>query len=279
MKRTLWAVGLSALCLPWAPSPAHAVTAAVCINSTLNGSLRLRVTGTCKATEIRIGSFDGTTLQFSGINVQIVSGAGSTGAPVNGKGNLIVGYDAITTSPTQTGSHNVIIGDEHTFTTYGGLVAGSHNAITGVSASVSGGVNNTASAQNASVSGGAGGHASGVDASVSGGNSNTASGPGASVSGGGGNTASGFGASVSGGLNNIASSGSLGLTSNNSISGGGGNTASGTNASVSGGVNNVASGDGSSISGGAALTQPVADGWAAGSVTPGNTINGDFESP
>jgi hypothetical protein len=47
---------------------------------------------------------------------------------------------------------------------------------------------------------------------------------------------------------------------------------------VSGGAGNAASGYGSSISGGALLTQPAVDGWAAGSSEP-NAVVGNFESP
>jgi hypothetical protein len=90
MKRTLCAVGLGALCLTWA-TLAHAVTGALCIKNTLDGSLKMRSMGTCKSTEIQIGSFDGTTLQLTGINLQIVSGSGATDAAVNGKGNLSAG--------------------------------------------------------------------------------------------------------------------------------------------------------------------------------------------
>src|SRR5207244_9575129 len=127
---TVCAVGLAALCLTWAPPPAHAVTGALCIKATLNGSLKMRATGICKSSEIQIGSFDGTTLQFSGINVQIVSGSGTTDAAVNGKGNLIVGYNANTGAHARTGSHNLVVGDEHTYISYGGLVAGFHNTVT-----------------------------------------------------------------------------------------------------------------------------------------------------
>jgi hypothetical protein len=93
MKRTLCAVGPGALCVTGVPSLAHAVTGALCIKSTLNSSLKMRATGICKSSEIQIGSFDGTTLQFSGINVQVVSGSGATDGALNGKGNLIVGYN------------------------------------------------------------------------------------------------------------------------------------------------------------------------------------------
>jgi hypothetical protein len=165
-------------------SQAHAITGAICISAKLNGSLKMRATGVCKSKEIQLGSFDGTTLQFSGINVQVVSGSGTTSGPVNGKGNLIVGYNETTFGQTRTGSHNLVVGDEHEYTSYGGLVAGENNFITGPFASVTGGAHNRASESVASVSGGEG---------------NTASGSGASVSGGGANTASGFVASVSGG--------------------------------------------------------------------------------
>jgi hypothetical protein len=94
------------------------------------------------------------TMVFTGVNVQIVSGSGATDGTVNGTGNLIIGYNATTTSPTQTGSHNLVVGDEHTFSSFGGLVAGFENAITGQWASVSGGTGNTASGLDVSVSGG-----------------------------------------------------------------------------------------------------------------------------
>jgi len=192
-------------------STAHAITGAICISAKLNGALKLRATGTCKAgKEIQLGTFDGTTLRFTGINVQIVSGAGLTSGPLNGTGNLIVGYNeaGFCTNPSplgttcnttadcsgggtcntafgtvKTGSHNLIVGAAHSYSSYGGLVAGT------------------------------------------------------------------------------------------------GNTVSGPDASIAGGFINTASGPWSSVSGGGALTQPATYGWAAGSSTPGNTIQGNFESP
>src|SRR5262245_12285497 len=85
---------LATLCLVWVVSQAHAITGAICISAKLNGAIKLRASGTCKAgKEIQLGTFDGTTLQFTGINVQIVSGSGTTTGTVNGKGNLIIGYN------------------------------------------------------------------------------------------------------------------------------------------------------------------------------------------
>jgi hypothetical protein len=154
------------------------------------------------------------TLTITGANLQIISGSGHTDATPNGLGNLIIGYDE---SPgVQTGSHNLMLGQYQAFTSYGGLIAGRSNTLSGPFSdvfgeqntasgpftSVSGGFNDTASGNGASVSGGDYNTASSLTASVSGGESNTASGELSSVSGGYSNTASGFASSVLGGVNN-----------------------------------------------------------------------------
>jgi hypothetical protein len=77
------------------------------------------------------------------VNVQIVNGEGKTEL-VNGAGNLVIGYDE-NAGRTQTGSHNVILGEEQAFSSFGGLVTGYGNTISGREASVSGGALNTAS--------------------------------------------------------------------------------------------------------------------------------------
>jgi len=162
----------------------------------------------------------GPNIIFSGANIHIVSGSGSTddgmlnnpNATLRGLGNLIIGYDEDpgkgpggpeAPPPTlgpgdRSGSHNLVIGRWNRFTkaAFGGLVAGERNVISNEGASVSGGVVNTASGFDASVVGGVVNTASGSDASVVGGAGNTASGQGAVVLGGQGNTASGQGSSV-----------------------------------------------------------------------------------
>jgi len=156
----------------------------------------------------------GPHITFTGANIHIVSGSGSTtdnGAPT-GLGNLIVGYDEPPGSPEggpplnsgdRGGSHNLVIGTFNRFTqaAFGGLVAGDQNTIKSFGASVTGGAGNTASGQFATVSGGLGNTASGGFASVSGGQDNTASGDFASVSGGQLNIASGANTVVIGGQN------------------------------------------------------------------------------
>lgn len=134
-------------------------------------------------------------LTFDGVNVRVVDGSGSTDAAPNGLGNLIVGYNADTTSDSgtpdvRTGSHNLVIGDDHTYSSFGGIVGGDNNFVTGPNASVTGGFTNTAAGVYSSVSGGQGNTASGQSSSVSGGQGNTAASGYSSVTGGSANTTS-----------------------------------------------------------------------------------------
>ncbi len=97
------------------------------------------------------------TVVFNGVNVQIVNGTGSTSEEINGLGNLIVGYnkprDEIDET-MRTGSHNLVVGDEHNYTSYGGFVAGLSNTISGAYSSIGGGLRNVASGDFSAVSGG-----------------------------------------------------------------------------------------------------------------------------
>jgi hypothetical protein len=104
-------------------------------------------------------TFDATTneLIITGANLRIVNGLGSTDT-TNGLGNVIVGYNEGRGRDNRTGSHNVVVGQRNNFSSFGGLVVGDFNEISGNFASVSGGAFNTASGANASVSGGGGQH-------------------------------------------------------------------------------------------------------------------------
>ena len=94
-----------------------------------------------------------------------------------GSGNLIVGYNELRFSDNvRTGSHNVVMGIRNNFSSFGGLVVGDFNEISGEFSSVSGGTSNTASGELASVSGGSFNTASGDFATVSGGFQRTAPG-------------------------------------------------------------------------------------------------------
>jgi hypothetical protein len=188
---------------------------------------------------------DGNTIRFSDVNVQIVNATGSTAGTPNGLGNLIVGYnEPRSTGSDKSGSHNLIVGEYHNYSSYSGLVVGNFNAISEAGASVTGGTINTASGLYASVSGGYNNTASGMNSSVSAGSNNIASENSSGVSGGHDNTARSIYSSVSAGSYNTAS----GPTS--SVSAGYYNTASGINSSASGGRDNIASLDYASVSGG-----------------------------
>jgi trimeric autotransporter adhesin len=200
---------------------------------------------------------NGKILRFSGMNVQVVNGMGST-STINGLGNLIIGYNENngltsvircsngayldqatceqnneTWSHThKSGSHYLVTGSGNNYSRYGGIVAGFRNFSTGIYSTVMGGYLNTAS---------------GPYSSATGGTSNTAHGHYSSVSGGIENTASGYWSSASGGQYNIASG-------TGSSASGSRNTARGDYSSVSGGMYNTASGSYSSVFGGGGTT-------------------------
>ena len=183
-----------------------------------------------------INGVSGPHIIFSGANVHVRSGSGSTddSNTLTGLGNLIVGYDEQQTEAvSRTGSHNLIVGGQHSFTRHGGLAAGAANTLDGVSAFATG-VRNIASGLGASVAGGTNNAASGDFSSVTGGAGNFAGGDSSSISGGQGNMTTAVASSVSGGRGNLAN----GLDA--SVTGGDGNRAGGEAATVSGGQGNNA---------------------------------------
>jgi trimeric autotransporter adhesin len=158
-------------------------------------------------------SRSGNDLFITGANLHILNGLGSTETG-NGLGNLIVGYNEPRgDGDDRTGSHNIVVGQQQNFSSYGGLAAGFHNDILGPFASVTGGTANTASA---------------LGAWVGGGQSNTAGDPFASVTGGPSSTGGGIG-SPAGGEPEGADGGE-----DTSTSGGPQNTTPGDFASASG---------------------------------------------
>lgn len=167
------------------------------------------------------------TVEFSGLNVQIVSGSGSTSGQVNGEGNLIIGYDENTSQLPQTGSHNLVVGSGDAWTSYGGIIDGFGNWSTG-------GYNLVAGARN------------------------LATGPYSTVTGGFYNTASGGFSAVDGGCDNAAGTrapqtGSC-VAGVQTVLGGAQNIASGLESTISGGKANKSQGTASSILGGDANT-------------------------
>jgi len=201
------------------------------------------------------------TVRFTGVNLQVVNGTGNTEL-VNGAGNLIVGYDVNGNSLTteadclaaggsvatrqKTGSHNLVMGSQNSYSSAGGIVAGRGNFVTALYASNLGGTGNIASGRFSVNIAGQGNHPAEAGAATLSGANNTASGSNSSVSGGSSNVASFVGATVSGGFRNSAS----GPQSN--VTGGTLNDSSGAFSHVSGGSRNNSSGTVSTIAGGSA---------------------------
>lgn len=141
------------------------------------------------------------TIRFSGVNVQVVDGQDEgTNGPVNGRGNLIVGWNE-TNGDSRAGSHNLIVGESHSYASYGGLLAGFNNGITATApnSSVIGGAWNIAQAARSAITGGYENDSLGSYSSVSGGMWNQATAPHSSVVGGSTNTAGGDSDTVFGG--------------------------------------------------------------------------------
>lgn len=180
------------------------------------------------------------TIQLSGVNLQVVSGAGKE-IEVDGEGNLIIGYDE--TPRIQTGSNNLVLGGEQEYTSFGGILGGYENAITG-DYGVAFGFENVIEGTEDAVTGGTSNDAGGFQTSISGGESNFVESRETSVSGGFDNVATQKYASVTGGDRNGAT-GEL-----SSVSGGESNDASGTASSITGGVENRATNNDAVVSGG-----------------------------
>jgi hypothetical protein len=188
------------------------------------------------------------TIQFSGVNVQVVSGSDSTSAAVNGEGNIVIGYDENAGAHEQTGSNNLILGEEQTFTSYAGIVGGDHNVLTAPFAAILSGRENEVSAESASIAGGRLNSASAEYATVTGGRANSASAEYASLSGGFDNAVDAIDGSVGGGERNTVSAQA------GSVTGGYENVVAANWSSIEGGAENITAANFSSIFGGKGLS-------------------------
>jgi hypothetical protein len=223
----------------------------------------------------------GCVLRFSGprdfvvdgCNVHIQNGAGRTDT-TNSYGNLIIGYNKNEIA-TRTGSHNLIIGDLHEYTSWGGIVSGSTNTLaapqtTILSSSLSSanfiggvvvGANTGITDGNAVIIGGTRNYAS-ADAAfgaVIGGSENRATSAGAVAVGGAMNNASGGDSLACGGSENVASG------AQSTLCGGSQNQATALESTVTGGAHNTAAARASLVTGGVGCTVDAFDDqWAAG---------------
>ena len=215
----------------------------------------------------------GRTVRFSGVNVQIVSGLGTTNGDRNGLGNLIVGYNESrgtndgecdpSSGPSceypilrdcngpdgedcyedRWGSHNIIVGADNNYSSTGGLVVGNVNGVYAPAGVVLGGARNEVSGARGVVVGGEQNNASGGFSTVVGGTVNHAGGAHSFVGGGVGNSTANWTSTVVGGT---------------------GNSARGQEAVVVGGIGNTAEGEGSTVGGGRNRRAVGEVDWVAG---------------
>lgn len=98
----------------------------------------------------------GGDLFLDGVNLYIRSGAGSTTAAPNGKGNLILGYAESLGTESRAGSHTLVVGPYHDWTAAWGIVAGQSNGLYADGGALIGGYGNTVTHANAVDAGGTG---------------------------------------------------------------------------------------------------------------------------
>lgn len=94
----------------------------------------------------------GPHIIFSGANVHIRNGANAT-MTTNSLGNLVLGYNETAQGVARDGSHNLVSGQGNSFRSFGGLVFGTDNVISGQFATVLGGGQNRAIAPYSTVIG------------------------------------------------------------------------------------------------------------------------------
>jgi outer membrane murein-binding lipoprotein Lpp len=243
---------------------------------------------------------------FEDTNLIVRNGTGSTDGTVDGKGNIVIGYNEIDEDSFRTGSHNLVLGMANSYSGFGGIIAGYNNVQTGEFSSILGGEENTVSGTHAVVIAGESNRASAnnsviiagstneVDAqgsvivtglnndissvfsAVVGGNTNDATGAYSAILGGASNTASGESSVVAGGQTGEAAGRSsailagLGNTAGSSTSavvGGNNNVADAPNSSILGGYDNITTANNSSVGGGYWNEADTIGAWVAGAYT------------
>jgi hypothetical protein len=129
---------------------------------------------------LAVTEVSGTDLVFSGVNMHLQSGSGSSddNGTLLGLGNLVIGYNETSTGSaiTRAGSHNLVLGTGHEYTSWGGIVAGQSNNISAPNASIISGTSNTVSGQYGAIVSGSSSTVSGTYAVIVSGRDNKASG-------------------------------------------------------------------------------------------------------
>ena len=103
--------------------PGPDVTAQIAQLQVLVAGLTSRV----EALEAKLAhvSASGNDIVISGANLYVNDGSGTTDGPVNGLGNVVIGYNELRgAGDDRSGSHNLVFGSRNNYSSYGGLVGG-----------------------------------------------------------------------------------------------------------------------------------------------------------
>jgi hypothetical protein len=223
-----------------------------------------------------INDLPGPHVLFTGVNVHVRNGnRWKESHTSNGTGNLILGYDEVPESYApaydpatyRTGSHNLVLGRSNRFSSWGGLVSGVNNTLSGGAGAVVGGEMNVVSGWYGAIVGGLENSVSAPDGVIAAGRGNQAiddpvvSTHGTAVFGGINNTAAHAGAAVLGGLGNTAS------TECATVAGGYYSVSKGGVSTVLGGYEAVASGYYATVAGGYKTVADQMYQWAAANMS------------
>jgi hypothetical protein len=140
------ATASAAVTSAWLCIPTTAGQAAVSGGTAAAPSCTINTTPVLAPTFISSGVGGKPTVEFSGVNVEVVSGSEHTDGAVNGKGNLVVGYAENSGAFERTGSNNLIVGADNGWAGYGSIVGGFGNDALGDYESVFGNASTTGAA-------------------------------------------------------------------------------------------------------------------------------------
>jgi hypothetical protein len=83
---------------------------------------------------------------LTGTNLRIVSGTGATNdnGELTGLGNLVIGYGQPSRQVETAGSHNLVVGTQHQYTSHSGILSGTNHTLHSVAGAIIGGRSNQA---------------------------------------------------------------------------------------------------------------------------------------
>jgi hypothetical protein len=110
--------------------PGPDVTAQIALLQTQVQDLSARLAAA--ETKLAHVSVSGNDIYITGANLHVTSGSGATDGPVNGLGNVIIGYNEMRggSGDNRSGSHNLVVGSKNNYTSYGGFVGGLQTGVT-----------------------------------------------------------------------------------------------------------------------------------------------------